>query len=114
MVTPPFQNILDDVFTQFDLPPHASSKAQIKDDYRRLCSYSHKPIPGESLTRIRGTNRAVQSASSIETWFRLLHGVSVIILDLLITQYPMCLHPVVIYRKFGFSPPAGLFFDRIK
>ena len=35
-----------------------------------------------------------------------------IALGQLVHLYPQCLFPVDVYKKFGFNPPVGLYFDR--
>ena len=100
------------VYKDLRQPPAALGEAEAAVIYRNLCSYSHKPLPNESLTRLRGTNLPTQSQSVVQMWAYAFYAVSTVILDMLIAEHPMCLFPVHQYRKFGFNPPVGVFFDK--
>ena len=45
-------------------------------------------------------------------WLTLARDALRIALEQLVHLHPQCLFPVDIYRKFGFNPPVGLYFDR--
>lgn len=107
---PPVKNIIEDVYARLEFPQGGLDF--VTKVYAMLCPYAHKPLPTQSITRVRGTNESVQSQLSLEMWLIRLCGVSSTVLDLLIAQHPVCLFPVCIHCKFGFNPPLGAFFDR--
>jgi hypothetical protein len=83
---PPFKNVMGAVYKDLRQPPTALGEEQAALIYQNLCSYSHKSLPRESLTRLRGTNLPKQSPSVLQMWAHTLFFVSNIVLDLLIAS----------------------------
>ena len=110
--SPPFKNVVNAVYKDLLFPQDAMGEQSVTDIYEYLCSYTHKPVPAESITRIRKANMPMTSEPLLQMWFFALHAVSLCMLDLLIAQYPLCLFPLCPYRKFGFNPPVGVYFDK--
>jgi hypothetical protein len=108
---PSFSELNASAAKHFFTPKEWNLRERSKEIYALLCSYSHTPILNESTTSIKGTNAAGLSINAISYWLNLAHKVVSVILQLLISAYPMCLFPVDIINKFGFSPPIGIFFD---
>ena len=109
---PPFRNIADDVYGSLTFPGCAWNKTDAVDLYAELCNYAHKTLPHKSLARVRGSTRPAHSPHLTEMWLYALHALTAVVLDLLIAECPMSMFPVCVYRKFGFNPPVGIFFDR--
>ena len=109
--SPPFKQILTDVYKKLDLPLEAYGKDDIYKGYKKLCSYVHKPTIQESVTRIRRSNSTIVSHDELYYWLNLLLQVQRPLLDLAIAHAPQALFPVAIYRKFGFNIPIGTLFD---
>jgi len=108
---PPFKNVIDETFRAFEVPGVAIKKQDFENTYKRLCSYSHKSLVKEAITAIRGTNLNVPNELQSRYWVSLVHPTVRAILDVAVNSSPVCLFPVMLHRKFGFSPPVGIFFD---
>jgi len=108
----PFRVVIDETFGAFEVPGVAIKKKDFENIYSRLCSYSHKPLIKEALTAIRGTNLNVPSEPQSRYWVSLVQPTVRAILDVAVNSSPISLFPVVLHRKFGFSPPVGVFFDQ--
>jgi hypothetical protein len=106
----PFAKIIDDTFRDLEIPTTILSKDDFMSIYSQLCSYAHKPIKSEALTTIRGSNLSEPSVAQCIYWLRLTCATIQTILYLMIARDPICLFPVPQYKKFGFSPPVGVFF----
>lgn len=109
--SPPFRNVIDESFQNLDPPEYSITKEGFNRVYSKLCAYAHKPIIKEAITSIRGTNVPTISEELLGYWAKLLHESAWCILHIALNRSPICLFPQVLYRKFGFSPPVGMFFD---
>jgi hypothetical protein len=109
--TPPFRNVVEDVYKDLRLPSTASGSTELNEVYPQLCSYAHKPVIDECLVRIRGNNMAEPNLNELVYWFQLFVPTLNLMLDLAIANAPQALFPVDVYRKFGFNGPMGRLFD---
>lgn len=109
---PAFSNLVTHITGLYNKPEDWELKKKIMDVYKKLCSYAHTPILGESFTHIKNTNSSILNSESLKYWLELLEDTLASMLHLLIMVYPISLFPVNIVRKFGFNPPIGVFFDR--
>jgi hypothetical protein len=110
--SPPFRRVIDETFGAFEVPRVALKKKEFENIYSRLCSYSHKPLIKEAVTAIRGTNLNVPNEPQCRYWVSLVHPTVRAILEIAVNSSPISLFPVALHRKFGFSPPVGIFFDQ--
>jgi hypothetical protein len=110
--SPPFRGVIDETFRAFEVPGIAIKKKDFENIYSRLCSYSHKPLIKEAVTTIRGTNLNVPNDPQSRYWVGLVRLTVRAILDVAVNNSPISLFPVALHRKFGFSPPVGVFFDQ--
>lgn len=109
--TPPFRNVVDDVYKDLRLPATASGRTELNEVYRQLCSYAHKPVMEECLVKIRGNNMPEPSLNELVYWLKLFVPTLNLMLDLAIANAPQALFPVDVCRKFGFNGPLGRLFD---
>lgn len=107
----PFKTLLKNLELRFALPPFLELPKRLGIVYGKLCSYAHTPIISESFTRMKQSNLPTINKSTLRYWMNLYNETLRCLLDLLIVCYPMSLFPVNLLKKFGFNPPAGLFFD---
>ncbi len=110
--SPPFRGVINEIFRALEVPGVAIKKRDFENIYRRLCSYSHKPLIKEAVTAIRGTNLNVPNGPQTRYWVSLVHPTVRAILDVAVNNSPISLFPVALHRKFGFSPPVGVLFDQ--
>jgi hypothetical protein len=108
---PPFRNVVSAVSKAIALPMDLSFEAELHSVYKDLCSYSHKPILEESITRIRGSNLLDPSEDSLTFWLNFLNRTQRSVLLLLVGLRPQSLFPLPFERRFGFNPPIGWMFD---
>jgi hypothetical protein len=92
-------------------PTAAPTEAEARELYRRLCSYVHKPTFHEAITKLRGSAHTRDTQDALHPWTNTVESTLRIVLDLAVRCSPQCLFPIETTRKFGFSPPVGLFFD---
>jgi hypothetical protein len=109
---PQFRGILEKTFRDVALPSEILTFDEVYELYKKLCSYAHKPTKAESLTGIRRTNVTVPNLEQTKYWLWLTYGSLSSLLIIMVGRDPICLFPVDWYRKFGFSPPVGTFFDK--
>ena len=109
---PTFADMVENNFEFLGIPSDAEAKEQVNRTYKQLCSYVHTPILKESVTTLNQGNFGLKDVSVLRHWFVLACDVLRIVIEHLIHLYPQCLFPVDIIRKFGFSPPVGMYFDR--
>ena len=107
----PFREVLRTMYQNLELPENACGERDVNNIYRLLCSYAHKPILEESLISIKGSNLPITENLLLNYWLDALDKLQRCLVHLSIVTNPACLFPVTIYRKFGFNPPVGLFFD---
>ncbi len=107
----PFSRVIRDSFTDMERPPEFITEEEFRLVYRKLCSYAHKPTKSEAITAIRGSNVAAPTPATIAYWLSLVYAGVRSILSVAVVRDPICLFPVSLYRKFGFNPPVGVFFD---
>ncbi len=108
---PRFRDVVANNFEWLGIPPEAGAKERVQQTYGRLCSYVHAPIREESFTILNRGNVGLIGVGVLRHWLVLAHDVLRIALEQLVHLYPQCLFPVDITKKFGFNPPAGMFFD---
>ena len=108
----PFAKALQDVCSDAALEHSTIGLDDCKATYRRLCSYSHKPLIADCIPNLRGTNEPSVTATLIGYWLEMLELTLIPIIEILVAYTPQCLFPVSPYRKFGFNPPVGVFFDQ--
>jgi hypothetical protein len=109
--SPPFKNVVDSIFDTTSFPSEATTKDQFLSVYTELCGFAHKPLINQAITNLRGTNITIVDEQILSFWLDLLQRTLTIVLDLAIVKSPMALFPLPVYKKFGFSPPLGVFFD---
>jgi hypothetical protein len=83
----------------------------IRNVYGALCAYNHTPKIHESIAAKGGGLGNV----AYESFLFALHVINILlrqVVYLFILTYPMSIFPVEGYKKWGFSGPVGLFFDR--
>lgn len=107
---PGFMSVIGSCYPS-SLPPGAANEDAARSLYRKLCSYTHKPTLGESITTIRGGNSTGVSDPLLEYWLETLLELQRHLIELLVRGSPTALFPIDVTRKFGFNPPMGLFFD---
>ena len=108
---PNFGDVVKNNFTWFEIPDDCGAQEHVHQTYRRLCSYVHAPIRKESFTLLNRGNRRYVGVGVLRHWLSLARDVLSIALEQFVHLYPQCLFPVDITRKFGFNPPAGMYFD---
>jgi hypothetical protein len=106
-----FSQVIAALFAQERLPPGATTETHVREIYRRLCSYSHKPLLDEAITPLRANDPTESGAPALFLWLSLLGAAQRAMLDLAIAKTPLAIFPLPLARKFGFNPPLGLFFD---
>jgi len=109
---PPFKNIVQENFKSFGLPRSDLTFSKVLETYKQLCSYVHSPVLHESITTINSGNAAAVTRDGVVHWLSLTNVALQIILEHLVFHKPMSLFPVDINKKFAFSPPVGVFFDK--
>ena len=110
--SPNMSDVIEDNLRNLDIPADEIDLESVKTTYKKLCSHVHAPIFRESITTLNGGN---QSSVGIEIWqnfLSLARDTLRISIVHLIHLYPQCLFPVNVVSKFGFNPPAGLYFDQ--
>jgi len=108
---PGMGQIRKDLFASTSFPQCAVSEDEVRSLYQKLCVHTHIPQYRNSLTVLAGSNIPGPNAAQLTYWVDLfLHALDVI-LDVLIARSPQCLFPIDVQRKFGFSPPVGMYFD---
>jgi len=109
---PPFKNTVNYIFNSGDNRKFPVVRERIFAAYRGTCKYVHKPRFDESFAYIRKTNTLEPSLEAIYYWIHFTSIVFQSLLWLYVVSNPMCLFPVDIVKKFGYSWPIGLFADR--
>lgn len=109
--SPPFKNVLADVYGPLSFPETARGQEECETLYEMLCEYSHKPLREFSITTIRGSNTPADAAGMWKYWMDGLHAWASCVLDLLIATHPEGLFDVGLLRRFGLNPPMGVFPD---
>lgn len=109
--SPPFKHALQDVIAKAKPPNCAEGYKTMYSLYQHLCSYAHKPLLAESISQLRGTNKAVASEAALAFWIKILREVSLAVVHMLVFCNPPCVFEAPIAAKFGFNPPVGLLFD---
>jgi len=108
-VAPSFSKILEECLQS--APPDSLASESVRDLYRRLSSYTHKPALMEAVTWLRGSNAFRHSARILVIWLQIVDEFLQTAMELLVIASPQSLFPIDVPRYFGFSPPVGLFFD---
>ena len=99
-------------FEWLEIPADPAARDDVQRTYDRLCSYVHAPIREESVTMLNRGNVSEVGVGVLRHWLVLARDALRIALEQLVHLYPQCLFPVDINRKFGFTPPVGMYFDR--
>jgi hypothetical protein len=110
--SPPFKNVIDSVFENPDMPLSGTTKDTFDALYGKLCAYAHKPLIDQAITSLKGTNLTIVNTEVLYFWLDLLQNTQRVVLDLAVSNSPMCLFPLPLHTKFGFNPPVGVFFDK--
>ena len=108
---PKFGDVVANNFEWLGIPDEGGARANVNRTYDRLCSYVHAPIREESFTMLNQGNVGYVGVGVLRHWLSLARDVLRIALEQFVHLYPQCLFPVDIIRKFGFNPPAGMYFD---
>ena len=109
---PKFQDMVANNFEWLEIPADAAATDSVQRTYDRLCSYVHAPIREESVTMLNRGNVGQAGVGVLRHWLVLARDALRVALEQLAHLYPQCLFPVDINRKFGFTPPVGMYFDR--
>lgn len=108
-----FSSFITEAYSAVSMPSAARGQAALRDVYRRLCSYSHKPNLAEATTTLKGGNEAKASIGAITYWLKLLTETLECLLDFAIANHPQAVFPVNVYRKFGLANlPIGALLDQ--
>jgi hypothetical protein len=108
-----FSSFITEAYSAVRMPSAARSQAALRDVYRKLCSYSHKPNLAEATTTLKGGNEAKASTGAITYWLKLLTETLECLLDFAIANHPQAVFPVNVYRKFGLANlPIGALLDQ--
>ncbi|HKQ49024.1 MAG TPA: hypothetical protein VJZ71_13220 [Phycisphaerae bacterium] len=108
---PPFRNVLEEVIARIDGTSIGGHAKGIYPLYQCLCCYAHKPLLAESISRLRGTNKAIASEAALAYWIKIIGEVSLAVVHLLVLCNPVCVFVAPVITKFGFNPPVGWLFD---
>jgi len=106
-----FQTILNENYSDLNLPAESLDKDDLNDLYRQLCSYAHTPTLHESVSLASGSPRRRDIAEPLEAWLMMSNRIQQCLLDFMIASNPQAVFPVNLPRKFGFNPPLGALFD---
>ena len=106
-----FSRIITETLKELEHPPGVVVFDGLKEVYSQLCSYAHKPLLDDAIITMRGGNAPKISNQEILYWLLLVHRTQSCMLDVAVLSSPNSVFPVDLYRKFGFNPPVGLFFD---
>ncbi len=109
---PRFRDIVANNLDWLEFPAATEASKSIQHTYNQLCSYVHAPIREESLTMLNRGNVGRGAAAVLNHWLALAREVLLIGLQQLVHLYPQSIFPVDVYRKFGFNPPVGTYFDK--
>lgn len=109
---PKFRDVLANNLKWLEIPAAEMSKDEVQRTYDQLCAYVHAPIHKESLTMLNQGNIGGVSTGVLCNWLVLARDALRIALHQFVHLYPQCLFPVDITKKFGFNPPAGMYFDK--
>ena len=109
---PRIRDVVANNFEWLGIPVDAGAKENVEHTYERLCAYVHAPIREESFTILNRGNVGSCALEVLRHWLVLARDALRIGLEHLVHLYPQCLFPVDVTRKFGFSPPAGIYFDK--
>ena len=109
---PSFRDMVENNFAWLGMPPDDAAKERVWCTYARLCSYVHAPIRVESVTMFNEGNVGQGGVVILRHWLVLARDALRISLEQLVHLYPQSLFPVDVNRKFGFNPPAGMYFDK--
>ena len=109
---PKFRDILANNLEWLEIPPEELAKDDVQPTYDQLCAYVHAPTHKESLTMLNHGNLGGVGVGVLWNWLVLARDALRIALHLFVHLYPQCLFPVDITKKFGFSPPAAMYFDK--
>jgi len=85
-------------------------KESLKKAFKNLCAYNHSPQLDESISTMSKGNLAI-SAESVLFYLVVASFVLRQVIYLFVLAYPTSLFPVDKYKKWGVSPPVGLYFD---
>ncbi len=108
---PRFRDIVENNFEWLGISSDDAAKERVRCTYDRLCSYVHAPTREESATMLNRGNIDQVGLPVLRHWLVLARDTLRIALEQLVHLYPQSLFPVDITRKFGFNPPAGMYFD---
>ena len=108
---PRFRDVVANNFEWLEIPDDGGVREHVNRTYDHLCSYVHAPIREESFTMLNRGNLGYVGVGVLRHWLSLARDVLRIALVHFVHLYPQCLFPVDITRKFGFNPPAGMYFD---
>ena len=108
---PKFGDVVANNFEWLGIPADGGAREHVNRTYSRLCSYVHSPIREESFTMLNRGNVAYVGVGVLRHWLSLARDMLRIALEQFVHLYPQCLFPVDVTRKFGFNPPAGMYFD---
>lgn len=85
-------------------------KESLKKAFKSLCAYNHSPQLDESISTMSKGNFSI-SAESVLFYLVVASFVLRQVIYLFVLAYPTSLFPVDKYKKWGVSPPVGLYFD---
>ncbi len=85
-------------------------KESLKKAFKNLCAYNHSPQLDESISTMSKGNLSI-SAESVLFYLVVASFVLRQVIYLFVLAYPTSLFPVDKYKKWGVSPPVGLYFD---
>ena len=109
---PKFRDIVANNLDWLEIETVPDVREDIQRTYDRLCTYVHAPVRNESCIILNKGNVDQASIEVLRNWLVLARDLLRIGLEHFVHLYPQSLFPVDILRKFGFSPPAGMYFDR--
>ena len=109
---PKFWDVVKDNFNFLGIPADSEAKEQIKQTYKRLCSYVHAPLLEESVTTLNQGNQGQVGIPVLQHWLVLARDALRIALEQFVYLHPQCFFPVDVIKKFGFNPPVGMYFDK--
>lgn len=107
---PKFRDVVENNFKWLGIPADAAAE-HVHRTYRTLCAYVHAPIRDESFTMLNRGNVGYIGVGILRHWLTLARDALRIALEQLVHLYPQCMFPVDVYKKFGFNPPVGMYFD---
>lgn len=109
--SPGMSQIRKDLFKRTSFPATAVSEEDVRSLYARLCVHTHVPQYRDSLPVLSRSNVPGSNGAQLAYWVELFQQTLNVLLDVFIARSPQSLFPIDVLRKFGFSPPVGIYFD---